>query len=46
VLGLVYSGADPVQAFEEALAAHLDGLALAPDFADFAPVGAGHGGEG
>jgi len=35
VLGLVYAGADPVQAVEAAQAAHLDGLALEPDFADF-----------
>jgi len=36
VLGLLYAGADPVQAVEAAATAHLDGLALEPDFGDFA----------
>ncbi|MBZ5592600.1 MAG: hypothetical protein LAP39_10225 [Acidobacteriia bacterium] len=36
VLGLVYAGADAAQAVEAAAKAHLDGLALEPDFADFA----------
>jgi hypothetical protein len=35
VLGLLYAGADPVQAVESAAGA-LDGLALEPDFGDFA----------
>jgi len=36
VLGLLYAGSDPVQAVAAAVDAHLDGLALEPDFADFA----------
>jgi len=36
VLGLLDAGADPVQAVAAAQAAHLNGLALEPDFADFA----------
>lgn len=35
VLGLLYAGSDPVQAVAAAVDAHLDGLALEPDFADF-----------
>jgi hypothetical protein len=36
VLGLLYAGSDPLQAIEAAVSAHLDGVALEPDFADFA----------
>jgi hypothetical protein len=36
VLGLLYAGSDPVEAVAAAVDAHLDGLALEPDFADFA----------
>ena len=36
VLGLLYAGSDPVQAVAAAVDAHLDGLALEPDFGDLA----------
>lgn len=35
VFGLVYAGSEPVQAVAAAVDAHLDGMALEPDFADF-----------
>jgi len=36
VFGLLYAGAEPMQAVAAAVDARLDGLALEPDFADFA----------
>ena len=35
VLGLLRAGSDPVEAVGAAVSAHLDGVALEPDFADF-----------
>lgn len=36
LLGLLNAGSDPLQSVAAAVGAHLDGLALEPDFADFA----------